>query len=288
MSQQLFEVERINHIDDYYQTVDVQRRAWSMLGDTDVVPVHLLVTAQKNGGLVLGGFDAQTHQMVAYLFGFVGLTPDGHVKHCSHQLGVVPEWRSSGVGYHMKLQQRALVLQQGLDLVTWTYDPLEGANSYLNIAKLGAVCRTYYRNVYGEMRDNLNAGLPSDRFQVDWWIRNPYVEHRLTGGSQTGLADLQSAGATWIAQGELGEDRLLWPLPWKKESNAEVVLVMVPSQFQTIKQTHFELAMTWRLHTRALFEHYFAAGYTVVAFINGEKSGQPGNIYVLQRDFNSS
>ena len=70
----------------------------------------------------------------------------------------------------MKTYQREHVLRQGLDLITWTYNPLLARNAQLNIAKLGAVCTTYLPNLYGPMRDGLNAGLPSDRFQVDWWI----------------------------------------------------------------------------------------------------------------------
>ena len=68
---------------------------------------------------------------------------------------------------------------RGIDLITWTYDPLLARNVQLNIAKLGAVCNTYLANLYGEMRDGLNAGLPSDRFQLDWWIATRRVADRL-------------------------------------------------------------------------------------------------------------
>ena len=90
---------------------------------------------------------------------------------------MLPEWQSRGVGYALKVAQREAVLQQGLRLITWTYDPLESKNARLNIAKLGAVCNTYIRNYYGELRDDINLGLATDRFQVDWWIASSHVEN---------------------------------------------------------------------------------------------------------------
>src|SRR6185436_11873728 len=105
--------------------------------------------------------------------GFLGTT-DGpasrpamtRLKHCSHQLGVLPAYRDQDIGYRLKLAQRDWVNLQGVRLITWTYDPLESRNARLNIARLGAVCRTYRREPYGVMEDTLNAGVPADRFQV--------------------------------------------------------------------------------------------------------------------------
>ncbi len=122
------------------------------------------------------------------MFGFLGTSnrygaeapATVKLKHCSHQLGVLPEWQSRGVGYALKVAQREAVLNQGVRLITWTYDPLESKNARLNIAKLGAVCNTYIRDYYGELRDDLNRGLATDRFQVDWWIASRRIETRLT------------------------------------------------------------------------------------------------------------
>ena len=154
----------------------LQREVWG-LPDVEVVPLHVLLTAAKNGGLLLGAFDGAT--LAGFVFGFPGLTPDGKLKHCSHMAGVHPAYRNRGLGYSLKLAQRQHVLAQGIDLITWTFDPLETRNASLNFHKLGAVCNTYIPNLYGEMRDGLNAGLPSDRFQVDWWIASERVAQRL-------------------------------------------------------------------------------------------------------------
>ena len=92
--------------------------------------------------------------------------------------GCIRIYRDSGIGFALKRAQWQMVRHQDLDHITWTYDPLLSRNAYLNIARLGAVCSTYRRSEYGEMRDGLNVGLPSDRFQVDWWLNSHRVQRR--------------------------------------------------------------------------------------------------------------
>src|SRR5512141_546470 len=161
-----FTIRPLITLEDFHAAEEVQRAAWGS-ADIDIAPLHVMLTIAKNGGVVLGAF-AQD-QLIGFVYGFVGTTDraDAHLKHTSHQMGVLPEWQSRGVGYALKVAQREAVRQQGLRLITWTYDPLESKNARLNIAKLGAVCNTYIRNYYGELRDELNLGLATDRFQVD-------------------------------------------------------------------------------------------------------------------------
>ena len=174
----------------------LQREVWPG-SETDIVPAHLLITAVHNGGVVLGAFDED--KLVGFVFGFPGIesTPDGpRPKHCSHMAGVLASHRDRGLGFALKRAQWQMVRHQGLDHMTWTYDLLLSRNAYLNISRLGAVCSTYRRSEYGEMRDGLNAGLPSDRFQVDWWLNTQRVERRL-GKRRAPAADAGGAAAAW-------------------------------------------------------------------------------------------
>ncbi len=145
-----------------------------------MIPLHLLVTLAGNGGLVIGAYDED--HLVGFVFGFPGLAmfaDEIKPKHCSHQMGVHPDYQDQGIGFALKQAQWQMVRHQGLDLITWTYDPLESRNAILNIAKIGGICHTYKRMVYGEMRDGLNQGLPSDRFEVDLWVNGPRATERL-------------------------------------------------------------------------------------------------------------
>ena len=178
----------------------LQRLIWSG-GDADVVPGHVLLTAAHNGGLVAGAF--VEGRLAGFVWGFLGMDTGAdrpRLKHCSHQLGVHPDYRNTGLGFALKCFQRERVLSQGLDRITWTYDPLLARNARLNIGKLGATCSTYLRDLYGEMHDALNAGLPSDRFQVDWWIRSEPVAARLGGktGPRPSLTALLARGAVLL------------------------------------------------------------------------------------------
>jgi predicted GNAT superfamily acetyltransferase len=256
----------------------LQRLVWPG-SETDVVPAHLLITAVHNGGLVLGGFVEQ--QLVGFVFGFPGLdrTPDGpRPKHCSHMLGVHPRFRDSGLGSALKRAQWQMVRHQGLDHITWTYDPLLSRNARVNIARLGAVCATYRRSEYGEMRDDLNAGLPSDRFQVDWWVNTRRVEHRLSKRPRPPLTLGHVARSGLRPLYELSRTRDL-PAPPDQVPPIDdrLLLVEIPSDFIALKALDLAVARQWRFFTRELFEAAFGGGYIVTDFIFDQGRG----LYVL-------
>ena len=268
----------------FHQCEELQRRVWGM-EDLSVVPLHLLLTAQKNGGLVLGAFDEQG-TMVGFVFGFLGMTDQGQVKHCSHMAGVLPEYQGQQIGYRLKLAQREHVRAQGLDLATWTYDPLEGSNASLNIGKLGVICRTYLSDVYGDTGIQLHLGLPTDRFEVEWWVRSQRVEERL--GSHHGKLTLDKAldmGAKRANRTELDGRGLLRSEVDDRALGAEDVLVEIPADFQAIKSADMGLAWEWRLQTREIFLECFGAGYVATDFISEVQGKQRYNFYLLQRAF---
>jgi len=262
---------------------ELQRIVWPG-SEIDIVPAHLLITAIHNGGIVMGAFIE--NEMVGFVFGFPGLEmlPDGpQPKHCSHMMGVHPDWRNSGLGFAIKRAQWQMVRRQGLGHITWTYDPLLSTNAYLNIAKLGAVCNTYRQSEYGTMRDGLNAGLPSDRFQVDWWLNTRRVERRLGKRARGTLsleqftkADLQPHYSLHI-----GTDGLPRPPEHFSQLDGSILLAEIPSDFMTIKEADFALARDWRFFTREVFETAFAEGYLVTDFVFDRIDGKPRSLYVL-------
>jgi predicted GNAT superfamily acetyltransferase len=260
----------------------LQREVWG-LAEVEIVPDHLLLTAQKNGGLVLGAFEvapeSERGRLVGFAFGFPGLTPGGRLKHCSHMAGVAPAYQNRNLGHRLKLAQREHVLAQGIDLITWTFDPLESRNAALNFHKLGAVCHSYLRDLYGNMRDALNVDLPSDRFEVEWHIASPHVAGRLRGEAG-GLSpvELQNEGARLVnppLPGDLPRPTRA-PLPLEGER----LLVQVPANFQAVKASDMGLARAWRLHTRELFEAAFGLEYVVTDLLY--ERGQ--SCYLLEKE----
>jgi predicted GNAT superfamily acetyltransferase len=262
---------------------DLQRDVWGE-SETDIVPMHMFIAAVHNGGLVLGAYDEE--KIIGFVFGFTGLeklTNDVRAKHCSHMMGIHPNYRDSGIGFALKRAQWQMVRHQGLDHITWTYDPLLSRNAYLNIAKLGAVCTTYRQSEYGEMRDGLNAGLPSDRFQVDWWINTKRVERRLSKRSRPTLklSHIARSGLRPFYSLQHLTGNLVKPPEHLPPFNERLLLAEIPADFIELKNKDFALARDWRFFTRELFETTFAKNYIVTDFIYDNNDNQSHGLYVL-------
>ena len=246
----------------------LQRLVWPG-SETDVIPAHMLLAAVHNGGLALGAFVGEN--LVGVSFGFPGFytTPDGpRLKHHSHLLGVHPDWTGKGVGFALKRAQWQMVRKQGLDRITWTYDPLLSRNAHLNITCLGAVCNTYLRSEYGEMRDDLNSGLPSDRFQVDWWLNTRRVERRLSRRPRPPLAlDHYLTAEATLLEAHKNQDFAPRLPDGSISLTGTLLLVEIPFDFQALKAIDLPLARDWRSYTRKVFENAFATGYIVTDFV---------------------
>lgn len=265
---------------------ELQRAVW--VGDeTEIVPTHMLLAVAHAGGVVLGAFEAD--RLLGMVFGFIGTdsaNPErvamARLKHCSHMLAVHPQARNRNIGFRLKQAQRLAIVGQGIRLATWTYDPLLSLNAHLNIRRLGAVCRSYLRDAYGPMRDGLNAGLASDRFEVEWWVTSKRVEARLAGRrAPLDLAHFLEAGAQKLNPSGLRQDGWPEPPPEAERPEATLVLVEIPPDFQALKAADLGLATAWRDHSRSLFEDLFTQGYlaTDFVFLRGETS--PRAYYVL-------
>ncbi len=268
-----FTIKLIEDIDEMHRVEDLQRQVWQE-GETDIVPAHLMNSAVHNGGLLLGAYVED--ELAGFVFGFSGFytTPDGpRLKHYSSMLGVRPEYRDQGMGFALKRAQWQMVRHQGIDRITWTYDPLLSRNAWLNITRLGAVCSTYLRDFYGKMHDVLNQGLPTDRFDVDWWVHSHRVNRRLSRrrrGDLT-LVHFLSGGAQIVNPAEMDVGHLLHPIedpPVPLGKDMPILLVEIPADFQALKAADINLSLEWRLHTRAIFETLFKAGYLVTDFVH--------------------
>jgi predicted GNAT superfamily acetyltransferase len=275
------EIRPIQTLEEYREIEQVQRRVWGC-DDVSVVPDHMTLTIHRHGGLALGAFDAeQEGRMVGFLIGLVALSPAGDVSHWSHMMGVLPEYRDRSIGQGLKLAQRRHVQAQGIDLIEWTFDPLESRNAYLNFHKLGVVCDTYLRNVYGNLRNEINASLPTDRFQVAWHIDSPRVAVWARGAvRRMALSGFQAQGVR-IVNPAVEEQGVLRPASETQPLEDPLVLVQIPADLQAIKVADLALAAAWREHTRALFERVFDQGYTAVDLLF--EAGK--SCYLLEKDF---
>jgi predicted GNAT superfamily acetyltransferase len=164
--------------EDLKTVVRLQREIWGF-EDVDLIPLRLFVVATKIGGQVFGAFDGQ--QMIGFCMAIPGLKAGGKTYLHSHMLGVLPDYRNSGVGRALKLTQRDDALRRRVSLIEWTFDPLEIKNAFFNMERLGAIVRRYVPNQYGTTSSPLHGGLPTDRCIAEWWIASPRV-NAITSG----------------------------------------------------------------------------------------------------------
>lgn len=232
--------------DEFAACEAMSRDIWGA-AERNVVPRELLLTMQHNGGLVHGAFLSQG-RLIGFCFGFLGMR-DGQLRLCSHQLGVLPEFRGAGIGVALKQAQRYDALKQGYELVTWTFDPLEARNAYINLHRLGCIARLYDRDHYGTMEDVLNRGLPSDRLEAEWWLSRATPR---TATDPQVMLRMATNGEPVREHVDLGP--------------RTATLIGVPPDFQEVKRRSSELAMRWRMETRAAFEAALAVGLVAIDF----------------------
>lgn len=279
------EIRILESPEDLKFVEDIQRIIWPG-NDIEIVPVHIFRASIHNGGMVLGAF--LDGKLVGFVFGFPGyevLEGVKHIFHASHMAGVHPEFRNAGIGFKLKRAQWQMVRRQGIERITWTYDPLQSRNAKLNLSKLGAVCSTYIPNYYGEMRDGLNIGMPSDRFQVDWWVNSNRVWRRLTRRDHpvVALSQYLEAGVPVINPAAYRADGL--PVPGVDISyqiQAKMLLLEIPPDIQSIKQNDLNLAVQWSDHVRQAFSFLFRIGYIATDFVY--MSGEPSKSYYVLAD----
>lgn len=258
-------IRALTRADEMREVETVQREVWGF-DDVEVVPLHVLLTTARHGGLLLAAYRGA--RMVGFSFGYRGLDVDATPVLCSHLLAVHPSERGRGLGARLKWAQREAALAAGLTRIVWTFDPLEHVNAVLNLSRLGGVSDRYLVDLYGELRDELNAGLPTDRLEVVWHLRAPHVEELAARAGPSVDAD---PGPLLDAHGPGG--------PVAAPDGERRLRVRALEDAQRLRAHDPATALAWRLHLRSTLRAAFAAGYLVV----GAGRGDAGAEYRLQR-----
>jgi predicted GNAT superfamily acetyltransferase len=224
---------------------EMQKEVWGV-PDIDVVPLTHLIAAQAAGGVLLGAFDRET--LIGFVYGFVA-RENGEIAHHSHMLAVKHAYRNFHLGYKLKLAQREAVLAQGINSITWTFDPLQSLNAHFNFTKLGVICDRYFVDFYGDEATSFLHQFGTDRFWVKWTLNSERVVRRVN------KADLAP------------------------EDPADKILIEIPGDINAVQRASPETAREWRERTRRAFTGALAEGYVVVDFERRENVG----VYILRR-----
>jgi predicted GNAT superfamily acetyltransferase len=233
-------VRELADLTELNQVVDLFATIWGRAANPPVT-IELLRAFTKAGNYVAGAFEAD--RLIGACVGFFH-APDGDALH-SHIAGVSPAATGSGIGFALKLHQRAWALSRGVSEIAWTFDPLVARNAYFNLVKLAARPTEYLTNFYGPMVDAINGDQDSDRLLVSWRLRDPAVALASTeGGAGALAADELAAGA--VPALTIGEDG--GPVPGPLDGATS--LVAIPRDIEAVRAADPDMARRWRVAVR--------------------------------------
>jgi predicted GNAT superfamily acetyltransferase len=238
---------------------ELQKEVWG-IPDLDVVPLTQLVAAKEAGGVLIGAFDGNT--LVGFVYGFPSFER-GRLAHHSHMLAVKPAYRNFDLGRRLKLAQRDHVKAQGIELISWTFDPLQSLNAYFNFNKLGVIADRYLPNFYGEDAASFLHQTGTDRLWVSWFISREHVPVSF------------DVGPTLL---RVGADEA--PERGNPINDQDHVAIEIPSNIDGLSR---EIALKWRAETRWAFTEALKAGYFVESFVRAERAGK----YVLTKELST-
>jgi predicted GNAT superfamily acetyltransferase len=220
------------------------------VGDPPPMTAELLRALGHAGNYVVGAFAGA--RMVGASAGFFTAPPECALH--SHITGVAPGEEHRGIGFALKLHQRAWALARGVPLVVWTFDPLVARNAWFNLAKLGALPTAYLEDFYGPMTDAVNAGTASDRLLLAWRLGDPAVAAACAGRPRQ-PPPVQAEAALAV-----GPDRE----PVATATDAAAVTVAVPPELEALGP---QLRRAWRTAVREALGGRLAAGAAVTGFL---------------------
>lgn len=254
----------------------LQKEVWGC-ADLDVVPFTLLVAGKEVGATLIGAYDDGF--LVGFVYGFTGYE-NRHVTHHSHMLAVKPAYRNHQLGYKLKLAQRERVLAQGVERITWTFDPLQSLNAHLNFRKLGVVSDTYKTNFYGEATSSFLHQIGTDRLWVTWLLDSQRVHERLQSAEHT-QSLLGGDNAPALVRNSAGDV----PLPNKSLEilGGENLSIEIPLEINRLQHEHPKLAFAWREATCWAFKKALDSGYLIEDFYRTSRGDHSVGVYLLIR-----
>src|SRR6266516_3998723 len=234
-------IRHLSTHEDFVGCVALQEETWGA-DFSERVPAAILKVSQRLGGVTAGAFDARD-QLVGFVFGMTGVE-NGRLVHWSDMLAVRPELRDRGIGRRLKQFQRETLLQLGVGVIYWTFDPLVARNAHFNFNRLGVDVTEYVTDMYGPNTDSaLHRGAGTDRFIVATRIGEPAAG---THPPPPLPAVARSARVLNLSNGEG-----VPASPRLPDGPAEVTLrVEIPPEIDKVQAASLALAGRWRAATR--------------------------------------
>lgn len=262
----------IETLSDMERIENLQREVWG-LQELEVLPAEHLLVNKEIGGLLLGAYDGDA--LIGFVVGLVGLR-DGEIILHSDMTAVRSGYRDHNLGYRLKLAQREWALAKNIQRVTWTFDPLQSRNAFLNFHKLGAEAEVYHVDFYGETSSFLHQ-LGTDRLWVNWRLESARVRKRLNAVTANTSPPLNYAPETALVHCDAQQ------VPHRNgDAAGTVTFIEIPGDINTLQQSDRSLAIRWRAVTREAFTTAMATGCRVADFHRVSRGDQLIGVYELR------
>ena len=235
---------------------------WPIEGGGTEITAHLMRALHHGGAYVSGAYIGD--EIVGSCLAVVARSKDAdgswHTHLHSHIAGAMPGRADRGLGTALKVHQRAWALEQDVDRIEWTFDPLVRRNARLNLVKLGGVASAYHVNFYGAMPDGINEGDASDRFILQWDLASDRVAAAMAGELEAPTREsLLAIGA------EIAVDASQSGEPVSYAATAPVRLIALPEDILAMRGTDKALSLRWREAVRDAVAPVVSAGGRVVS-----------------------
>ena len=274
-----FRFRRLAKPEEFRQVDEVHRAVWGA-ESTLSVPPPLLRALEDNGGLVLGAFaDIYLAGVTVSVLGWDGTT----LYHYAHLTVVRPEYQNHHLGFQLKAFQREEVLRLGLSEVRSAFDPLQSRNAWLFVRRLGGTPDRYLPHYFGQLGDDVNRGLETDRLRLVWSIASPHVEERVAGKLPTPEEDRRRwTSSSAIVETETGDSGLRVPTEVGEPSGASAHLE-IPFDLAAVREHEPTSLRRWRHAVRDAFRAAFDLGYVVDDFVVLPTDHERRSFYLLSR-----
>ena len=279
------QIRRLQTFEEILSIMQLQQDTWGKESEGGLVPAQMLIHLIRYGGHVLAAYAAE--KLVGFIIGYIGLQ-DGTIVMASKRMVVAPPFRNQGIAIQLKHAQRALAIEQGISLITWTFAPTMSLNAHFNLNKLGAVCRRFDVDVYG--RDTpLSVLGNSDRLVLEYGVNDHRVLDRLRHApSHPPLAERLSTGPPILNPSAKGWGDWRIPIPvYKNNRESERWLIELPANFDQILENDRHAAIAWQTQLRQLLlECLNRREHLITDLWFGRLPGESANraFYLLERE----
>lgn len=257
-----FTFRRLKSISEISPLEELQRVIWGYGSDgfDSVYPTRALYALSESGGHISGAYSLD--RLVGFSLAWIGKDETtGEIYLQSQLLGVLPEFRGLNLGFHLKVRQKDFALAQGIQQIRWTFDPLQASNAKLNLNKLGAICRRFLPEYYGNLRSQLVHG-SSDRLLAEWIVTSDRVKRILDQGEQSRFIPgipiaLSCSTKTFDTK------RLRVPVKLNLDLTFPETLIEIPVSLALVAETDTYLLKKWRLKVGKALRFYLGNDYII-------------------------